>query len=330
MPTRPKSPFPRPAAVLPGEADILAKVLDNLADHDAKLVYADWLEERDDHRGPLLRKFVQAYRAGARLSALKGTSPAWRELVGLTLIAQFRGAGLGAQADEFFSLARPALAVASEAAPEAGLAVGAGKYGGRPDLPAGAKWPKFEGEPLAFLGQLNLAALRPSPAARELPGAGVLSMFAAYDRESGNDDFPKGSWRLFHFPGAAKLVRHEPDAGLPEESCFPSCRLWFTEWLTLPHEDSQGVKRLLDDSEVAEAYADLYVDRALGDHVLGHPVPIQRGEPGKKGARHLLTIGGNDDTEWEWGDGGALYFTLPEADLKAGRFDRAAMEMQCG
>jgi uncharacterized protein YwqG len=68
----------------------------------------------------------------------------------------------------------------------------------------------------------------------------------------------------------------------------------------------------------------------LGDHVLGHPFPIQGGAPGKKGSRHLLTIGGNDDMEWEWGDGGALYFTLPEADLRAGRFDRVEVEMQCG
>jgi uncharacterized protein (TIGR02996 family) len=316
--------------VLPGEADILARVIANLADHDAKLVYADWLEERGDPRGPLLRKFVQAYRAGNRFPALNGTSPTWRELVGLTLITQFRGAVLGPQTDEFLALARPALAVASEAAPERGLAVGASKFGGRPDFPPGTKWPKFAGAPLAFLGQLNLSELHASPAVRELPGAGVLSAFAAFDWESGNDDFPKGSWRLFHFPDATKLLRHEFDAGLPEESRFPSCRLWFTEWLTLPHEDSPRLKRLLREPEAADAYADLFVDRALGDHVLGHPVPIQGGEPGRKGTRHLLTIGGNDDTEWEWGDGGALYFTLPEADLKAGRFDRVRMEMQCG
>ena len=48
--------------MLPGEADVLANVLADLSDHDAKLVYADWLEERDDRRGPLLRKFVTAYQ----------------------------------------------------------------------------------------------------------------------------------------------------------------------------------------------------------------------------------------------------------------------------
>ena len=63
-PTKPKSAFSDPAAALPGEADILANVLADLSDHDAKLVYADWLEERDDPRGELLRKFVTAHRAG--------------------------------------------------------------------------------------------------------------------------------------------------------------------------------------------------------------------------------------------------------------------------
>jgi hypothetical protein len=43
----------------------------------------------------------------------------------------------------------------------------------------------------------------------------------------------------------------------------------------------------------------------------------------------LLTIGGNKHTGWEFADGGALYFTLPEADLKAGRFDHVEMIMDC-
>jgi uncharacterized protein (TIGR02996 family) len=229
MPAKPKSALPDPAAVLPGESDILANVLADLSDDNAKLVYADWLEDRDDPRGPLLRNCVKAYRAGKRFPALKAASPTWRELLGLTLMSQFRARGLGSQTDKLLALARPALTVASAAAPEKSLPVGASKYGGRPDLPPGTKWPKFKGAPLAFLGQLNLAELRASPAVREMPAAGVLSVFAAYDLESGNDDFPKGSWRLFHFPDATKLARRELDAELPDESRFPSCRLWFAE-----------------------------------------------------------------------------------------------------
>jgi uncharacterized protein (TIGR02996 family) len=316
--------------VLPGEADVLANVLADLSDHDAKLVYADWLEERGDKRGPLLRDFVTAYRARKKWPALKPAPPVWRELVGLTLMAQFRGTPLESHTDRLLARARPALACASDEAPEKALAVGASKYGGRPDLPPAAKWPRLRGAPLAFLGQFNLAELHASPVARELPGAGILSVFAAHDEEGGNDDFPKGSWRLFYFPDASQLARREFDSDLPDESRFPSCRLWFTEWLTLPSEDSPWGKGLFAESEAADAYADLFVDRALGDHILGHPFPIQGDILGKKTVRHLLTVGGNDDTGWEWGDGGALYFTLDEKHLRAGKFDRLRMRMDCG
>ena len=50
-----KPAIPNPAAVLPGEADILATVIADPSDDTAKLVYADWLEERDDPRGEYLR-----------------------------------------------------------------------------------------------------------------------------------------------------------------------------------------------------------------------------------------------------------------------------------
>lgn len=46
------NPLSDPAAVHPGEAEMLAAVLADLTDDLPKLVYADWLEERGDPRGP--------------------------------------------------------------------------------------------------------------------------------------------------------------------------------------------------------------------------------------------------------------------------------------
>ena len=80
--------FPKPAAVLSGEADILANVIANLTDDHAKLVYADWLEDHDDKRGPLLREFITAYRYGKKLPAVKSAPKPWRDLVGMTLLAK--------------------------------------------------------------------------------------------------------------------------------------------------------------------------------------------------------------------------------------------------
>src|SRR5215207_4782273 len=142
MPTAPKSAFPTPAAALPDEADILAKVIANLADHDAKLVYADWLEERDDPRGPLLRKFVTAYRAGKPLPAVKSAPEPWRELLGFRVVSELRETVLAPSTDAVLALAQPAITYKTAKAAENSLVVGASKFGGRPDLLPGTKWPR--------------------------------------------------------------------------------------------------------------------------------------------------------------------------------------------
>ena len=99
------------------------------------------------------------------------------------------------------------------------------------------------------------------------------------------------------------------------------------------HPDSPWTRELkaIGNTEYGGTYSNIYYDICPGDHILGHPFPIQ-GDVlgGKKTVRHLVTICGNDETGWEFGDGGALYFTLTEADLKAGRFDRVKMIMDCG
>ena len=325
----PKSPaFPEPAARLPGEAEMLAAVVADPADDTAELAYADWLEERDDPRGPYLRKALAAARAGKKLPAAKFAHQPWRDLVGLTLVQKIHAAGLAAHADKILRLALPAVAVTSARAAEAKLPFGASKFGGGPDLPPGAEWPVFEGRPHAFLAQFNLAELSASFACRELPNAGLLSVFYAPDEEDDRDSDPKGSFGVFHFTGGAKLSRR-----LPSDNAFRSCRLTFAEALVLPDLDSPWRKDLGfgNDDELGDAYQ---VDVAgfvegTEHRVLGYPAPVQGDILGKKTVRHLLTIGSDDNAGWMWGDGGALYFTLSEPDLKAGRFDRVRLEMQC-
>jgi uncharacterized protein (TIGR02996 family) len=329
MPPRPKPALPDPAAVLPGEADILANVLDDLSDDNAKLVYADWLEERDDPRGPLLRKFVAAFRAGKKLPPVKSAPKPWRDVVGLTLMSKLRDTDLAPKADAVLAAVRPAITFGFAKAAEGSIPVGASKYGGRPDMPAKAKWPEDYGEPLSFLAQFNLADLQASPVARELPAAGLLSLFCLYDYGT---DFTKRNWRLLHFPDASGLVRREQHPDLPEEHVAAAGRLSFAEGPTLPDVDSPWGKELLRAVRPAdpggEAYRHLYIDDTTvggADMLLGHPHPFEGDVLGKKSVRHLLTTGGSD---W-WPDGNMMYVTIPEADLKAGRFDRAKATLQC-
>ncbi|MBA4186396.1 MAG: hypothetical protein C0467_00105 [Planctomycetaceae bacterium] len=326
MPAKPA--FPEPAATLPGEADILATVVGNLADDTAKLVYADWLEEHDDPRGKLLRDSVTAFRAGKKLPPLKVAPKPWCELVGIPLLNKIQLSELTAQADKILALARPALTCKSTRTADAKIPVGASKLSGLPDLPPKAAWPVFQGEPLHFLAQFNLAELSKSLACRELPNTGLISIFSVYDEDEGNDDFPKGSWRLFYFPDTSKLARSLSDPG----STFRSCRLEFQETLSLPAWDSPWKKELglgLDQSNW-DVYQEQVAGFGSGQQILGYPSPIQGDMLGKKTVRHLLTLDSDDNAGWMWGDGGCLYFLIDEADLKAKRFDRVRMEMQCG
>lgn len=332
MPTKSQSAFPKPAAALPGEADLLANVLSDLSDHDAKLVYADWLEEHGDPRGPLLRTFVTAYRAGKTLPSVKAAPEPWRDLLGLTLIEKLRGNELAPQTDKLLALAKPSIEYKTPKAAEKTLKVGASKFGGRPDLPPGLEWPSGDTAPLSFFGQFNLAELQPGAAARELPATGVLSVFCHYSEGDGEDVFPEGTWRLLHFPDPSKLARREFDEGLEEDARFRSCRVEYADVLTVPKWGSPWAAELeaLGIGEYGDPFSDIYFDMSSGNHILGYPCPIQSDFLGKKTVRHLLTVKGDENAGWELAGGGAFYFILDETDLKAGRFDRVRMVFDCG
>jgi uncharacterized protein (TIGR02996 family) len=326
MPPRPA--FPEPAAPLPGEADILAAVVANPADDTAKLVYADWLEERDDPRGPYMREALAAARAGSTFVMPKFAPKPWLDLVGLTLLQNIHTAKLAAHADKILRLARPAVVVTSRRAAETKLPVGTSRFGGGPDMPADTGWPTLGEEPLAFLAQFNLAELSASLVCRELPSTGLLSVFSVWDEDEGNDDFAdEESWRLFSFPDTSKLTRC-----LPPDNSFNSCRLEFRETLTVPDSRSPWGKELAVErgDDLRDAYQEHVAGWDLGHRVLGYPTPIQCDVLDKKTVRHLLTIDSDDNAGWMWGDGGSLYFTIAEADLRKHRFDRVRLEMQCG
>jgi uncharacterized protein (TIGR02996 family) len=323
----PKPAFPQPAATLPGEADILANVVADLSDDSAKLVYADWLEERDDPRGAFLRETLAAVRAGGKLPTPKFAPQPWLELTGLTLIRNIHGAELASHMDRILRLARPAIAYKPVRASEKSLPLGASRLGGGPDLPPGEKWPTLRGEPLAFIGQFNLAELHASVAGRELPSSGLLSVFCAYDPDEANSDFPKGSWRLLYFPNASKLVRC-----LPPEVSFHSCRLEFRETVTFPDPDSPWKRELglRGDFDREVAYRESVSRYGWGHRLLGHPSAGQTPPKSKTAPRPLLAIQSDDTVGWTWGDRCTLYFTIPDADLKAAKFDRVRFEIQCG
>lgn len=319
MAAKAKPALPNPAAVLPGEADILANVIANLADHDAKLVYADWLEERDDPRGPQLREFIHAYRQGKKLPWVEAPEP-WRDLVGITLIDE-ASEELAPFTDTFLRLARPALRLESQVTPDEELSIGVSKLGGSPDMPTEVEWPEWvwehgEPKPHSFMAQINLVDLGQSVVARDLPHDGVLSFF--WEQEDATDSDCVGGWGVFHFRDIPTLVRRKN----------PSVRTWwsrsdirsvtFTETLTLPkHNDSPVSAELGLKYEDIGAYECLH-PHFMGDYLLGHPRPLHSDVLRNEKNRLLLQLSAGE----------MLYFTIHEEDLREQRFDRVGFAFQ--
>src|SRR5689334_8482420 len=81
---------------------------------DFLLVYADWLEDRDDPRGAVLRGFVPGF--GDHAAALPATldlPEAWLDLSGITLLCGLRECNLAARRREVARLARTTLLIES-------------------------------------------------------------------------------------------------------------------------------------------------------------------------------------------------------------------------
>ena len=103
--------------------------------------------------------------------------------------AALEASGLGALADTIAPAARPAMIVDRSLLEREPSELGTTRLGGRPDLPAGTKWPRCHGYAQTFLAQLRLRDL-PAEAA-ELNGQdGTVLFFAHIDRVDGSWNQP--------------------------------------------------------------------------------------------------------------------------------------------
>lgn len=244
---------------------------------------------------------------------------------------------------------------------EARVLPGSSKIGGLPDLPATAYWPEWNGKPLSFLAQINLAEVAGYSGAKVLPQSGLLSFFYEIKKQPwGFEPDDKGSWRVFYHDNSADLVEHSP----PEAAhTFTACLVEFYAAMTaVPWEffEIQGLG-LTDDDRHAYLDALEGLDLSLmGEpsiQLLGHPHPIQdvmsiqcalasNGislgrslnwehprivELSSKALdwRLLFQIASDDSMEMMWGDCGCLYFWITSDALKAREFDKCWMVLQC-
>lgn len=328
------SPFPDPACRLPDEYGLLAAVLASPHDDLPKLVYADWLEERGDPRGPFLRHWVLAKQARKpRPKPRRGIGKCWLSVVGYLLDAQLSDFGEPAWADAARQTAEPGILVRTKPLKGKALPTGASKMGGLPDLHPDTEWPEGERSPAAFVAQWNLAELATSPVCRNLPRIGLLSFLV--DLLPTVEDSVAGDMNVIFTPSLDDLGEREPDEERDEENVLRECKVDLYERLTLPHRHSPVMDRFgLSDATLTE-YTEWYHDwcrTELHHFILGHPQPVQSDPTahGQKGWTLLTQFQPDRRVGLEAGEGGAWYFMTRSGRAKVWEFDDVHMEYQTG
>jgi uncharacterized protein (TIGR02996 family) len=317
--------------MLEGESEWLALVLANLLDDNAKLVYADWLQERGDDRAAFLRGFVGAARTRNPRDLPEPKphhSEEWLELIGFRLVERIARSGQPELKEPALRLARPALRMVQTEADDEQLGVGASKIGGMPDLPPGYAWPLGKEcratynedtsrvKRLAgFLAQVNLADVSHTRAARDLPKSGLLSFFCFQDIKNDNPDLI--GVREVYLPDAAGIVRTRPPKELTEGNDeMPEARLTFAETLDLPERSSGPWAGELqpnpgaDYSDVLDHFRELNFNNLLG---YGRATSGDDPTPSKDD-RHLILL--------ENSVGCRVHIQIHKGDLAARDFDK--------
>jgi uncharacterized protein YwqG len=243
------------------------------------------------------------------------------------------------------ALGRPAIAVGQGVSDEI-----VGRLGGTPRLAGGVDWPTWQGRPLSFLAELDLAAISAFDSGLNLPTEGMLSFFVDYEEQPWGfqaEDF--GGWRVIH-GSAADPRRTAPDGA----ESFIEIELSGRQTFTLPDrwEDiavawwpgkpaGSSISPMPEElHDPLEAYCEA-IDGpgwpdATNHRVGGWPSLVQnpfwqdcRLRSGGTDWSLLFQIDSDEDAGWMWGDVGMLYFAVRESDLRQQRFDDAWMVLQC-
>ena len=228
-------------------------------------------------------------------------------------------------------------------------------------------WPGEDGgtHPLSFLAQFDCAALAPLDREGLLPKTGLLSFF--YDAESqpwGFDPADRGCARVFWFEDAALSPAPFPE-NLEEESRFPTLGVsmreersfpgwedfcaaqpggqddadsFYEERALLGAEDAENRSQLLGWPDVIQNSMPLECELVSRGHYLGglwEDVSEEERLEAKTRAvgewRLLFQLDTVEAPGFElmFGDCGRIYFYIRKEDLKARRFDRVWLILQC-
>lgn len=262
-------------------------------------------------------------------------------------------ANLTPQLPEIEQLIHLAIQLTRTITDEAQIPIGASKFGGRPDLPAGIVWPTWQDIPQSFLGQISLPQASEFDADKLLPATGMLWFFYDSSQQTfGDKPADNGAWSVVYDADHTKtLQRTSFPADLPENSRFKTAIVSFTSTATLSDNPKVDLPTLNWSQDVLSRYEGVQ-SRVTGSSVprhqlLGHPVTIQdemrqqcviiadgipQGDPQvasrANGWQLLLQLDSDTDIGMRWASAGMLYFWIPTAALQQHQFNTTWLVLQ--
>jgi len=160
------------------------------------------------------------------------------------------------------------------------LALGGSRLGGWPDRPSGTHWPTWQGRPMAFLAQIDLAEAQRIQPGLALPQAGLLLFFMGCrdetfeaddwgtcwmtDEQLGSDPGDRGGWQVLYVPAGEGLERTTAP-GTPKPQVYrPAPLRLVAGGSPLPHEDTAAYS-MMDLSADEQTRYDELLDHVLAD-----------------------------------------------------------------
>lgn len=211
------------------------------------------------------------------------------------------------------------------------------RLGGAALLEPGTVWPEIDGIPLSLLAVLDVDALAPWLGEELGASPGLLNFFhiqpyVDYEQFDGINpyDDPR-SWRVV----AARPESAVETAAPAPAYVFGQRPAWADPVIMLPGHEESVVDSLdlgpgnehkfgvLEADDIYTTWPPGTEGYANGHRAFGWPWP-QQGELTREGEVMLLQLGG--DEEFEWGDGGLLYYMIPAEALRAGDFSQVRVQ----
>lgn len=270
-------------------------------------------------------------------------------------------AGLPEYADEIVADARPSVHLTLDCTvDEVDIPVGASKMGGSPDVPDGFEYPMWKGQYLSFIAQIRLSDAKPYDLEDLLPESGMLYFFyenTQYILEHGLKDDIDAPYKVVYLPDEATPLNRIPhpvsyysfdfqgETRTRGTEVYRGCPITFeVEWTPRCDGHKGSQQRSI---EIYTPEYDRYwggdggwwwaVEEELAEpmhRLVGAETDIQTNFSMMQNASAawelgteddwllLLQVHTDDDTGFEWDDGGVIYFLIHRDDLKARRFDR--------